>query len=207
VLGVSGYKTRTTAHFEIKYPGILLEANIDSVVGILESSYEMVTDSNALDGIGFSFEQKTWEWPIKGVVKELQPVFGALGTFTNDQPLINVNDFTLGQGLLSKVRMDLGKLILYYATETFDRDIINQAHFWLNLAVLTWSEKSFTSFPLSYEYPEDFLGHEMAPFNGMRAGATGIIEEFNHLRLWEEWSDKHLCRYLERVRPYRSLAQ
>ncbi len=181
VLGINAYLTRTTwsGRFAIRYPAILLEARVDDLAGLLEDGYDTVVDD-----IHLSYEERWWSWPVEVVLKDLGSLGPVLVSAGEGPPVMNVDEATVSQGDLTTVRVDVGRELLFLALTTYDEDCVDPAHFWLHTAVLEWSEEEFTDDPI-YQSPERFPGNEMAPFEGMRAGAGNwddVSQMFDHGR-------------------------
>ncbi|MBN1424133.1 hypothetical protein JXA88_06220 [Candidatus Fermentibacteria bacterium] len=168
LLGLNGYSTRETEHFAIRYPLHLVEVNMGHVAELLEGCYQTVVDD-----IHLSYEARWWQWPIGVVVKRLPsdaPRSVSCARFP-DRVSLSIDQATLSRGDLATVRVDAGQELLALALESYDRfDPADVPRFWLALATLVWAQEWCVDGP-GYQYPDSFVGREMAPFHGMRAGA------------------------------------
>lgn len=164
MLGLKGHGTRETEHFTIHYPQDLVTVSIPSVGAMLEETYAAIT----------SDMQLPWLWVSRThvVIKDIGAGRGAYcGLFSGPAgPVLNLSSTYLSDGNFTPVRIDAGKWLMGLVLGTSDQSAVDPANFWLYSAVSSWSEGVFTD-DAAYRHPSGFPGEEMAPFNGMRAGA------------------------------------
>ncbi len=163
LLGMSGYRGIYTEHFWIGFPLDLVEVNPLSVEAMLEGVYSsIVSDLN-----------NPWPFPgqINVFVLDLGPSVGAYCPEPDTEyPMLTINRRILSQGNFNTVGVDVGKELLSLILISHDAEAVDPGHYWLWNSVIAWSEKIFTE-DAGYQRPATFPGNEMAPFNGIRAGA------------------------------------
>ena len=182
LIGITGHKTHRTPHFNIKYPIHLTSVNINDVGNLLEYDYSVIVDS-----LHLSFEETDWHFSrIPVVIEQLYDKHGGYSGFAayiwqrNDESTIQLNQKKLVEGHLNSVRIQAGQLLLAGVTRSYDDAALSHAHLWFHMAITRWAECKFTD-DAGYAYPELFHGKELAPFDGIRAGATEDADtEFDH---------------------------
>ncbi|MGD9141375.1 MAG: hypothetical protein PVJ42_07520 [bacterium] len=163
VTGLTGYDTRYIDHFWIAFPKNLIEVSAPAVDAMLEEIYTNITTD-------FGFE-----WPsqirLNVFVEDLGPSIGASTSFVmRHTPMLAISRQHLSRGDFTAVRVDVGKQLLSWILLGYDESGLDPGHSWLWHAIVAWSEEVFTD-DAQYAYPGAFPGNEMAPFNGMKAGA------------------------------------
>jgi hypothetical protein len=175
LLGLSGYEGRYGEHFWLAFPVDLVEVSAPQVETMLEEVY-----TNIVTDLGLPWP---WAMRINIVINDLGPSVGAYSSpIISGMPMLFISRQHLSQGDFTTVRVDVGKELLSWILLTFDQSAVEPGHFWLWNAVIAWSEEVFTD-DAGYGYPAAFAGNEMAPFNGMRAGAgdgSDVDREFRH---------------------------
>ncbi|MCP4581682.1 MAG: hypothetical protein GY839_08665 [candidate division Zixibacteria bacterium] len=167
---VSKYGRSSTGHFDIIHPFNQGDV-IDSLVQMLESAYDTV------EAMEFSYHNQ--QWPIVVPVIHCEKGHAAFST-SDDKPRIYVNSDSLEYSQISLVRSDVCSAFFMLVPYLYvDWTTVNEAeHIWLHVANSLWFAEIFSDSP---DYiPPRFINYEMAPFLGMRAGATNVDRSVNH---------------------------
>lgn len=166
LVGLTGHDTIETDHFAIEYPRSLVSVNMSTVAATLEDLYRTIAVYMQIPWTRTKpLETVLWEMDPGGASYLGLPVWG----WTSDY-VLNLGCHELRQGDYTKVRLRAGGALLYMTQIVLDPSCFEASNRWFHLAVDTWSEGEFTD-DAGYLSPSGFRGNEMAPFEGMRAGA------------------------------------
>ncbi len=171
-LGITSYSRYTSGggHFQIRYPaGSVLPSDMTALGQYLEEAY------TKFQNMGFSYGDRT-SWPVEVVVKDLGPEaygYHCPSILGDNHAYLKFNKDKLSE--LSEIRVTAGHEFfhlvqyLYDSRNRYSKAKFEPTHQWLNEACAVWSEEKFSD-QSNYVSPVR-AGHEMAPFNGMQAGA------------------------------------
>jgi len=148
-------------HFEIYSPSYVLDADqTNRLLNSFEKAYGIYK------GLGFKFEDSR-TWPMKIEVKDYGPDYrGGHVYLSNSYSWIRVNSqFLTDESLCT--------YFFYYVAAQYDpghwllRIDNNPEHYWINVAVKTWSLEKVVTDPESFESPPDWVSHFTSPFEGL----------------------------------------
>ena len=167
LIGITNYRSSTPSpHFKIYCPEYL-GANVPAIKQLMEDNYDVIEKE-----LGFYFEERDWDWPMKVVVIHMTQDARGGYLFLFGTNGIYISWDSMEQSRFSEIKQAAGPPLLdflLYSYVGFDVFYSN-TFYWLRHAVLNWSEERFTD-NTNYQHPRNFPKNEMAPFNGMKAGA------------------------------------
>lgn len=164
--GISGYGKDSTDYFQLKYPNYL-QGNIAEVKMILNDCYETIVNE-----IGFPYYALNWKLPIQVHIRTYRDEYEeAISHIVyNNEATLNIDVFFVES---SSEFIYLKKRAGNQLLQIFFRDYKGNNQFttrWFQISVLTWADEFFDETG-NYTSPSLFKRNEMAPFNGMQAGA------------------------------------
>jgi hypothetical protein len=165
LFSTTGYWYYKTDHFNIHFPGRYKSTGvIESLADGLEGSYDTLLK------MGFTYNERT-SWPLEVTVKQLPPEVNGQANrsfpWTNNCGYIEISTDIMNDKPLLKIT---GAHEFFHIVQ----DLYNydEQYNWLQEASSVWFEEKFSSNPTTY-VSDARAGHQLEPFSGLQAGATG----------------------------------
>ncbi len=180
VTAVAGYKPHVTAngHFKIDYSTrFTTRASVEQLGLYLEEAYDTIS------GLGFSYNERT-VWPLSVLVKDIGTKDGAASNsiWGDNYGYIEINRNIMDDS--AKMRATAGHEFFHVVQSLYDpRNFYSKAkleapHLWLDEACSVWVEEKFSD---TQKYVSGARqGNELAPFNGVVAGAANDAGEHGY---------------------------
>lgn len=162
---INNYWYYQTDHFLIHFPGRFKSTgSVEALANGLEGAYD------TLLGMGFTYNNRT-SWPLEVTVGPLDPEIDGQTDrgfpYTANSGYIEIN---------TSIMNDKPLLTITGAHEFFHivQDLYNsdERYNWLQESSSVWFEEKFAANPSLY-VSDARTGHELEPFSGLQAGATG----------------------------------
>jgi hypothetical protein len=162
---ISSYWYYQTDHFLIHFPGKFKSTgSVEALADGLEGGYQKLYD------MGFRYDART-SWPLEVTVKTLDPdVDGQTDRsfpWTANSGYIEVNSLKMSDKALMKITG--GHEFFHIVQDLYNSD---EKYNWLQEASSVWFEEKLDANPATYVSAAR-QGHELEPFSGLQAGATG----------------------------------
>lgn len=162
---INNYWYYQTDHFLIHFPGRYQSTGaVEALAAGLEGAYD------TLKNMGFTYNSRT-SWPVEVTVCPLDPEIDGQTDrsfpYSANSGYIEIN---------TAIMTDKPLLTITGAHEFFHvvQDFYNsdEQYNWLQEASAVWFEEKFAANPATYA-SDARKGHELEPFSGLQAGATG----------------------------------